>query len=185
MVLKDLFCSFIFFTRPPTVHPYFCPSTMVFTRSNDRWTGLCVKICLSPYVAARISSNWTKFAVVINYLTMAIILIASPPALISQATARSVIDPQVVLCGIVGEALQTQHGSLLGLMATAGLWSSTPRCNIYYYQLCEHFFTQIAQPQHKLLPKARTTTRTRGQYTMPCSIFFTQSKNKQDQELFH
>ena len=33
------------------------------------------------------------FAVVMNYLATAIILIASPPPLISQATARYVIDP--------------------------------------------------------------------------------------------
>ena len=42
-------------------------------------------------------------------------------------------------------------------------------------QLCEHFFTQVEEPQyklHKLLPKPTTTT----QYTMPYSIFFTQSK---------
>ena len=40
-------------------------------------------------------------------------------------------------------------------------------------QLCEHFFTQIEQPQHKLhklLPKARTTThntRCRTRYSLP------------------
>ena len=52
-------------------------------------------------------------------------------------------------------------------------------------QLCEHFFTQIEQPQnklHKLLPKPRTTThntRCRTRYSLP------RKKTQQDQELFH
>ena len=52
-------------------------------------------------------------------------------------------------------------------------------------QLCEHVFTQIEQPQHKLhklLPKPRTTThntRCRTRYSLP------REKNQQDQELFH
>ena len=27
------------------VHPYFYPSTTVSTQPNDRWTGLCIKLC--------------------------------------------------------------------------------------------------------------------------------------------
>ena len=41
MVLEHLFCSFIFLP----VHPYFYPSTKVFTHLNDGWTGLCIKLC--------------------------------------------------------------------------------------------------------------------------------------------
>ena len=33
-----------FLTRPPPVHPYFCPSIFVFTRPNDGWTGLYIKL---------------------------------------------------------------------------------------------------------------------------------------------
>ena len=29
------------------VHPYFYPSTMVCTRPNGGWTGLCIKLCMS------------------------------------------------------------------------------------------------------------------------------------------
>ena len=36
MVLEDLFFS--------PVHPYFCPSIFVFTRPNDGWTGLYIKL---------------------------------------------------------------------------------------------------------------------------------------------
>ena len=28
------------------VHPYFCPSIFVFTRPNDGWTGLYIKLCI-------------------------------------------------------------------------------------------------------------------------------------------
>jgi len=41
MVLKNFFCSVIFFTRPP----YFYRSTTGFTPSNDWWTGRCIKLC--------------------------------------------------------------------------------------------------------------------------------------------
>ena len=34
-----------FFIRPPPIHPYFCPSIFVFTRPNDRWMGLYIKLC--------------------------------------------------------------------------------------------------------------------------------------------
>ena len=44
MVLEYFFCSFIFFTRPPPIHPYFCPSILVFTRPNDGWTALYIKL---------------------------------------------------------------------------------------------------------------------------------------------
>ena len=45
MVLEDLFILLLhFFTRPPPVHPYFCPSIFVFTRPNDGWTGLYIKL---------------------------------------------------------------------------------------------------------------------------------------------
>ena len=27
------------------VHPYFRPSIFIFTRPNDGWTGLCIKLC--------------------------------------------------------------------------------------------------------------------------------------------
>ena len=44
MVLEDLFfCSFIFYP----VYPYFCPSIFVFTRPNDGWTGLYIKLWVS------------------------------------------------------------------------------------------------------------------------------------------
>ena len=33
-----------FFTRPPPIHPYFYPSVFVFTRPNDGWTGLYIKL---------------------------------------------------------------------------------------------------------------------------------------------
>ena len=36
------FCSFIFFP----VHPYFYQSIFVFTRPNDGWTGLYIKLCI-------------------------------------------------------------------------------------------------------------------------------------------
>ena len=41
MVLEDLFWSLIFLP----VHPYFFPSIFVFTRSNDGWTDLTIKLC--------------------------------------------------------------------------------------------------------------------------------------------
>ena len=44
MVLEDLFMFLQFFTRPPSVHPYFYPSIFVFTRLNDGWTGLYIKL---------------------------------------------------------------------------------------------------------------------------------------------
>ena len=31
------------------VHPYFYPSTTVFTRPNDSWTGLCIKLWCSVW----------------------------------------------------------------------------------------------------------------------------------------
>ena len=39
-VFGRLFCSFIFLP----VHPYFYPSIFVFTRPNDGWTGLYIKL---------------------------------------------------------------------------------------------------------------------------------------------
>ena len=41
---EDLFLLLNFFTHPPPVHPYFYPSIFVFTRPNDRWAGLYVKL---------------------------------------------------------------------------------------------------------------------------------------------
>ena len=41
-----LFLLFHFFTHPLPVHPYFCPSIFVFTRPNDGWMGLYIKLCL-------------------------------------------------------------------------------------------------------------------------------------------
>ena len=43
MVLEDLFLLLHFFN---TVQPHFCPSIFVFTRPNDGWTGLYIKLCL-------------------------------------------------------------------------------------------------------------------------------------------
>ena len=43
MVLEDLFLLLRFFYP---IHPYFYPSTTVFTHPNDGWTGLCTKLCL-------------------------------------------------------------------------------------------------------------------------------------------
>ena len=34
-----------FFTHPPPIHPYFCQCIFVFTRPNDGWTGLYIKLC--------------------------------------------------------------------------------------------------------------------------------------------
>ena len=42
-----LFYSFIFFP----VHPYFYLSTMVFTRPNEGWTGLCLKLWLEAFLS--------------------------------------------------------------------------------------------------------------------------------------
>ena len=44
MVSEDLFLL-NFVIRPPPVHPYFYPSIFVFTRPNDGWTGLYIKLC--------------------------------------------------------------------------------------------------------------------------------------------
>ena len=45
MVLEDLlFLLLQFFTRSPPVHPYFYPSIFVFTRPNDGWMGLYIKL---------------------------------------------------------------------------------------------------------------------------------------------
>ena len=41
MVLEDLFLLLNFVP----VHPYFYPSTTVFTRPNDGWTGIYIKLC--------------------------------------------------------------------------------------------------------------------------------------------
>ena len=42
MVLEDVFfCSFSFLP----IHPYFYPAIFVFTRPNDGWTGLYIKLC--------------------------------------------------------------------------------------------------------------------------------------------
>jgi len=35
---------FDFFTRPSPVQPYFYPPKTAFTRPNDWWTGLCIKL---------------------------------------------------------------------------------------------------------------------------------------------
>ena len=40
MVLEDLFLLFHFFTRPP----HYYPSIFVFTRPNDGWMGLYIKL---------------------------------------------------------------------------------------------------------------------------------------------
>ena len=40
--------------RPPPVHPYFYPSIFVFTRPNDEWTGLYIKLCFGPNTACLI-----------------------------------------------------------------------------------------------------------------------------------
>ena len=42
MVLEDLFSLLLHFLP---VHPYFYLSTIVFTRPNDGWAGLCMKLC--------------------------------------------------------------------------------------------------------------------------------------------
>ena len=42
----DAFCSF-FFTQPPPVHPCFYLSLTGFTRPNDGWMGVCIKLCIS------------------------------------------------------------------------------------------------------------------------------------------
>ena len=45
MVLEDfLLLHFL------TVHPYFYQSIFVFTRPNDGWTGLCIKLCCLPWI---------------------------------------------------------------------------------------------------------------------------------------
>ena len=44
-------------TRPPIflpVHLYFYPSIFVFTRPNDGWTGLYIKLCFGPNTACLI-----------------------------------------------------------------------------------------------------------------------------------
>ena len=40
-----MFLLLQFFTCPPPVHPYFYLSIFVFTRPNDGWTGLYIKLC--------------------------------------------------------------------------------------------------------------------------------------------
>ena len=46
--LNIIFRSFIFLP----VHPYFYPSTTVFTRPNDGWMCLCIKLWLQDYVCS-------------------------------------------------------------------------------------------------------------------------------------
>ena len=36
------------------IHPYLYPSIFVFTRPNDEWTGLDIKLCLNCEVAVRL-----------------------------------------------------------------------------------------------------------------------------------
>ena len=45
MVLEDIFLVLHFLPRPSPVHPYFCPSIFVFTRPNDGWPVLYIKLC--------------------------------------------------------------------------------------------------------------------------------------------
>ena len=45
-VSDDLKWFLHFFTRPPPIHPYFYLSIFVFTRPNDGWTGLYIKLCV-------------------------------------------------------------------------------------------------------------------------------------------
>ena len=47
------FCSFIFLP----VHPHFYPFTTVFTRPNDGWMGLYIKLWLQLQVTANCSGN--------------------------------------------------------------------------------------------------------------------------------
>ena len=58
MVLEDLFLLLNFFIRPQSVHQYFYPSIFVFTRPNDGWTGLCIKLWFSMFW----SSHWSALA---------------------------------------------------------------------------------------------------------------------------
>ena len=54
MVLEDLFL----FLNVLPVHPYFYPSIFVFTRPNDGWTGLYIKLWSPPHSSPLSSVNY-------------------------------------------------------------------------------------------------------------------------------
>ena len=47
------------FTGLPPVHPYFKPSTTVFTRTNDGWTGLWIKLC-----SVKCDKLWNSYTII-------------------------------------------------------------------------------------------------------------------------
>ena len=51
---------FFLLPRPSPVHPYFCPFIFGFTRPNDGWTGLYIKLCLwlTKKVLQRYTLSW-------------------------------------------------------------------------------------------------------------------------------
>ena len=59
MVLEYLFCP-SFFIHPPPVHPYFYPSTAVFTHPYDGWTGLCITLCYPSRLNVMLWLPWEQ-----------------------------------------------------------------------------------------------------------------------------
>ena len=53
---RPFFCSLIFYP----VHPYFCPSIFIFTRPNDGWTGIYIKLCHVVFSAKYVSGIWIE-----------------------------------------------------------------------------------------------------------------------------
>ena len=64
LIWKTFFGSFIFLP----VHPYFYPSTTVFTRPNDRWTGLCIKLWWNIYSDDHIYGTFTQMITSMEHL---------------------------------------------------------------------------------------------------------------------
>ena len=59
MVLEDLLLVLHFLTRPP----YFYPSIFIFTRPNEGWTGLYIKLCLGVCVIPATNQGAPLFSV--------------------------------------------------------------------------------------------------------------------------
>ena len=72
MVLEDLFCFFSFFTRPRI----FLPIHIRFTRPNDGWTGLYIKLCCTVsfilIIFLTMSQTVTSMSYVIAHATLQI-----------------------------------------------------------------------------------------------------------------